>query len=245
MFFFCFEYIIPFMVRKTTKTYFSSLVLLLFLSLFLFIYNKQQKLLEETRFGQDFMFKKAREGVMKQTHGNYPAPLKVKRKKEKKADKMLWHNSVLFCSKSLYIVCIVCCLLVFAGCLFLFCFVCLLLFCLFVICYCISQLNWAIDPFPSPLSLPHSFSFKQLQTTSNKFIFFLTIMISYRLLTCWRPALTLGSDLTPATMLRPRFAFHRRLFFLLLLVSPFFLPLLLLFLPLFKNSLFYSIYLSL
>jgi hypothetical protein len=36
-----------------------------------------QKVLEETKFGRDFVFKKARESVMSKTGGVYPAPLKV------------------------------------------------------------------------------------------------------------------------------------------------------------------------
>ena len=34
--------------------------------------------LEDTEFGRNFVFKKAREQVMKQSKGNYPAPLKVR-----------------------------------------------------------------------------------------------------------------------------------------------------------------------
>lgn len=33
--------------------------------------------LEQTSFGQNMLLKKARESVMKMTHGNYPAPLKI------------------------------------------------------------------------------------------------------------------------------------------------------------------------
>ena len=33
--------------------------------------------LEGTPFGQNIVLKKARESVMKQTHGNYPSPLKI------------------------------------------------------------------------------------------------------------------------------------------------------------------------
>ena len=33
--------------------------------------------LESTPYGRDFVFKKAREGVHKQTNGNYPAPNKI------------------------------------------------------------------------------------------------------------------------------------------------------------------------
>ncbi len=36
-----------------------------------------QKVLEETSFGRDFVFKKARESVLEKTGGVYPAPLKV------------------------------------------------------------------------------------------------------------------------------------------------------------------------
>ena len=36
-----------------------------------------RRVLEETEFGRNFVFKKAREMVMKQTKGVYPAPLKV------------------------------------------------------------------------------------------------------------------------------------------------------------------------
>ena len=36
-----------------------------------------KKVLEETKFGRDFVFKKARESVMSKTGGVYPAPLKV------------------------------------------------------------------------------------------------------------------------------------------------------------------------
>eukprot|EP00040_Diaphanoeca_grandis_P003237 m.24328 g.24328 ORF g.24328 m.24328 type:complete len:765 (+) comp14556_c0_seq1:110-2404(+) len=40
--------------------------------------NKLKKfIIEDTKFGRDFVFKTATKGVMKQTHGNYPAQLKI------------------------------------------------------------------------------------------------------------------------------------------------------------------------
>ena len=36
-----------------------------------------QQVLEGTKFGRDFVFKKARESVLDKTGGVYPAPLKV------------------------------------------------------------------------------------------------------------------------------------------------------------------------